>query len=314
MRKGALHRLDQPVVVLDRLAAPDAEPLVNAEDEERREPLGRRREVVQARGLELHRERLDHAGPERLEVAARDRAADRLEVGGDLAPDVAAVEILEPGAGEMRERVGERRQLADRAGRGGLALDEEGLGEAGRGAQRLGLVRLAGALPTARPGSPRGRSGRQRRGASASGSRPPSVLRVVERDLPAADRAGDRQGCIRPAPRDRVVALVAIALDRREAPGGAAGLDRAHASAGLADEPEPVAADRIHVRVDDRDRRRHRGHRLDGVAAFGQDGAAGLGRERVGRRDRGRGKDRRFWHRERRGASGGTLPSRPPMR
>ena len=172
-------------------------------------------------------------------------------------------------------------------------------------------------LPAASDGDT-GQPSRAKRTAAPKerGERQPAAERprVVERDLPAADRAGDRQGGVRPAPRDRVVALVAIALDRREAPGGAAGLDRADASAGLADEPEPVAADRIHVRVDDRDRRRHGGHRLDGVAAFGQDGAAGLGRERVGRRDRGRGKDRRFWHRERRGASGGTLPSRPPMR
>ena len=173
-RKGALHRLDQPVVVLDRLGAPDAEPLVNAEDEERRETLGRRREVVQARGLELHRERLDHAGPERLEVAARDRAADRLEVGGDLAPDVAAVEVLEPGAGEMRERVAERRQLADRARGRGLALDEEGLGEAGRGVERLGLVRLAGGFRRRHRAALAGKAHGGPRSA-ASGSRPPSV-------------------------------------------------------------------------------------------------------------------------------------------
>ena len=158
-------------------AAPDAEPLEDAEDEERGEPLGRRREVVQASRPRASPRAARPGG--RGSVSRSPRVTGlpiALEIGGDLAPDVAAVEILEPGVGELRERVGERRQLAERAGRGRLAVDEEGLGEAGRGAQRLGLVRLAGALPTARPGSPRGRGGRRRARSAASGSRPPSVL------------------------------------------------------------------------------------------------------------------------------------------
>ena len=38
--------------------------------------------------------------------------ADALQIGGDLAPDVAAIEIVEPGVRELRERVGEARHAA----------------------------------------------------------------------------------------------------------------------------------------------------------------------------------------------------------
>ena len=51
---------------------------------------------------------------------------------------------------------------------------------------------------------------------------------------------------------------------------------RAHAAVGLADQPEAVAADMIHVRIDRRDRGGHGDHRLDGIAAFGENGAAVL--------------------------------------
>ena len=68
----------------------------------------------------------------------------------------------------------------------------------------------------------------------------------------------------------------------------AAGLDAAHPAARLAHQPEAVAADAVHVRIDDRDGGRHGHHRLDGVAALGQHRPAGLGGEVMGRGD-GRG-------------------------
>ena len=44
-----------------------------------------------------------------LEIGARHRAADALQIGGDLAADVAAIEIVEPGLGEVVEGRGEGR-------------------------------------------------------------------------------------------------------------------------------------------------------------------------------------------------------------
>ena len=47
-------------------------------------------------------------------------------------------------------------------------------------------------------------------------------------------------------------------------------------------QPEAVAADMVHVRIDGGDRRCHRNHGLERVAAFRQHGAPGLHRSRMG--------------------------------
>ena len=70
-----------------------------------------------------------------------------------------------------------------------------------------------------------------------------------------------------PARRQRVVASFAIALDGGERTGRAAGVDDARRPARLGDEEEGVAADPVHVRIDDGDGRRRGDHRLDRVAA-----------------------------------------------
>ncbi len=72
------------------------------------------------------------------------------------------------------------------------------------------------------------------------------------------------------------MAGIAIMLDRRFRAGAARAHDGAHAARRLADQPEAVAADMVHVRIDRGDARGHGDHRLDGVAAFGQDRAAVL--------------------------------------
>jgi len=67
---------------------------------------------------------------------------------------------------------------------------------------------------------------------------------------------------------------IAIKPRRRLGAGTARAHDGAHAPRRLADQPEAVTADMVHVRIDRRDRRRHREHRFDGIAAFGQHRAA----------------------------------------
>ncbi len=292
---GALHRFDEAVVMRGDLPRADAEPLVDAEDEEGGEPLRRRREIVEGDRRQPQRQWLDGARAEGLQVAARDGAADPLQVGGDLAADIAAIEIVEPGSREMGERVGERRTLAHRAGRRRLAVDEKRLGEAGRPMQRFRLVRdparfrdghgTALAREAHRVGQ---EHGQRDLGAEASG--------IIKGGLPAGDGSGHRQGSVRPARRDGVVALVPVALDRGEAAGRSARLDGAHPPARFAHEPEGVAADRVHVRIGDRDRRGHGHHRLEGIAALGEDGASGLGGEVMRRGDGRRGKNRRVKH------------------
>jgi hypothetical protein len=84
--EGALGRLDQAVDVLEPLAALDPEAVEQAEDDQRGEPLRRRRHVVDGRVLERERQRL---GKPRLVTCGDRRASPRcqdFEIGGDLAP------------------------------------------------------------------------------------------------------------------------------------------------------------------------------------------------------------------------------------
>ena len=57
--------------------------------------------------MQPHAERLGDGGPVVFEIGARDRAADPVEIGGDLAADIAAIEVVETGIGELIEGGGE---------------------------------------------------------------------------------------------------------------------------------------------------------------------------------------------------------------
>jgi hypothetical protein len=131
-REGALDGLDQPVVVLRRLAVLHVQPFEHPEDQERGEALARRRQVVDGRVLQPDRQRLDDPGAIALQILARDRAADALQIGGDLAPDIATIEIGKARMGEPVERIGELEIAPRGAGFRQLTFDKEGLGEAGR--------------------------------------------------------------------------------------------------------------------------------------------------------------------------------------
>ena len=81
--------------------------------------------------FELDAQRLGDAGAITLQILARDRAADPFQIGGDLAPDVAAIEIVEPSVRQMIERHGERALLELDARLRRLAIGQEGLGKPG---------------------------------------------------------------------------------------------------------------------------------------------------------------------------------------
>ena len=136
--EGALGRFDQAVDVLETLRLRDAQAIEQRQDHQRGQPLRRRRRIVKRAGLDAHAERLRDDGFEFFQIGARHRAADALQIGGDLAADVAAIEIVEPGLAEMLERVGECALLEPRAGLRRLAVDQEGLQKARRGFQ-LGI-------------------------------------------------------------------------------------------------------------------------------------------------------------------------------
>ncbi len=233
-------------------------------------PLRRRRRVVERAGACRHAQRRLHHGAELLEVGARHRAADALEVGGELAPDIAAIEIVEPGVSELLERGGKRALLQLRAHLRHLAVDEEGLAKADGvfhfrqflgGQARLAArhrVALARVLD---------------RGREQHIERQPRAERLgrVQRQHPGRHRARHGERRERAARRDLVVAGVAIGSDGRLGPGPPRAHQRPHAAGRRADQPEAVAADMIHVRIDRGDRRGHGEHGFDRIAAFGQE-------------------------------------------
>ena len=215
-----------------------------------------------------------------FEIGARHRAADALKVGGQLASDIAAVEVVEPDMAEMIERGGEGRLLERGAHLRDLAVEQEVFAEADR---FLHLRQLFGGEPrlAARDLVALARVLDRRR------------QQHIERQLAANSLAALRLGCFlrqhpagngarhgkrgkRPTRRDLVAAGLAVERDGGFAAGAPRPHQRAHTARRLADEPETVAADMVGVRIDRGDRGGHRQHGLDGVAAFGEDGAAVL--------------------------------------
>jgi hypothetical protein len=238
------------------------------------------------------RERLYDSRSIGFEIPAKDGAADPLEIGSGLAADVTAIEIIETGMGQLLERVGQRGQCPQRSGRRRAALHEECGGKTRSGGEGIpflvGVSRLRGADRVTLPCVPdRIRQEEIPRQLPAEGSG------HFERKGPARYRPCNREGRIGSAGRDRIMASLAIAGNRRQGPGRATGLDRVHPIAWLTDEPESIATDRVHVRVDDRYRRGHCDHGLEGVSALGKNDLPGGSSQIVWCRHRGGGEDGR---------------------
>ena len=224
------------------------------------------------------------------QILAGDGAADLVEVGREFAGDVAAIEVLEAGARELLEGGGQGRESPDGARLGMVAFHEIGRGEIRLGRQIGGIARagarLAGRYGDAvtRVADGVGQKVAQRHPRAHGGGE-------IMGEHPAADGAGHGQRGVGPAGGNDVDLEVAIALDGRLGAGETAGLDGAHAALGFVDQPEAVAADAVHVRIDHGDCRRHGEHGLDGVAALGENVATRLGGEAMGGGGGGAGKD-----------------------
>ena len=268
--------------VVEALGRGLAEPLVDAENQERGEPLGRRRGIIESALADRHRERLARAGAVALQVRPRDGAADALKIGRDLVGDVAAIEIVETGAGELLERIGQAAGRERRALLGRLAVDEEGSGEAG--SVDL-LAAVGGEAPGVGAGDRIALAGERDGGLQQPRQRHPAALGaggVIEK-LPATDYSRHRERCERAARRDLLEPGLAIELPRGARPGIAAGLDVADAPGRLAEQPEGVTAEVVHVRIGDDDGGPGRQRRLERVAALGEHVPARLGRVAVRR-------------------------------
>ena len=109
--------------VFEAFTLPHAQTIKQSEDDQRGKSLRRRRRIVEYAGLDRDAERLGNPGLEFLQIGARHRAADTFEVGGDLAANIAAVEIVEPGLRELVEGGGESGLFGARAHFRDLAVD-----------------------------------------------------------------------------------------------------------------------------------------------------------------------------------------------
>ncbi len=174
---------------------------------------------------------------------------------------------------EMVERGRERRLLKRLARLRRLAIEQECCREAGHVLQFGEFLRCKACLAAGddvalRAGADRGRK------QVGEGNTPAMSFGGFERQHPARDRARHRECCERSARRDRFV----LAIEFRTGIGASATRrhQRADAAGRLAHEPEAVAADVVHVRIDGGDHRRHRHHGLERIAAFGERGASGL--------------------------------------
>ncbi len=117
---------------------------------------------------------------------------------------------------------------------------------------------------------------------SASGILPPCAWAAASARLQPAIAPGTVEGSERAARGDRVETGLPVELRLRPAAGHARRHQGADAARGLMDEPEAVAAEPVHVRIDHRDHRRHGDHRLDRITALGQDRVPGRDRGRMG--------------------------------
>jgi hypothetical protein len=154
------------------------------------------------------------------------------------------------------------------------AVNEERRREAGH---VLELGELFGAEPRLAAGDDIALAGVADRRRQQLRKRQPPAVRAggFERQHPAGDRARNGERGERTARRDGFV--IAIKLGPRIGAGAPRRHQRAHPARRLAQEPEAVAADMVHVRIDGGDRGRHGDHRLDRVAAVGKDRAPRLG-------------------------------------
>ena len=137
--EGALGGFHDAVDVLEAFGLLDAQAVEQRQDDERGQPLRRRRRVIERARFDAHAERRIDPRAVLLEIGAGDRAAETVEVGGNLAADIAAIEIVEAGVRQMIEGGGERALLEVSALLRRLAVDQKCLGETGRVFQLIEL-------------------------------------------------------------------------------------------------------------------------------------------------------------------------------
>ena len=125
-----LGRLDQAMNVIEAFGFGNAEAVEQRKDHQRGNALGRRVGVVDHAYRQIDAQRFGNPGLIARQVVPGDGAADAFKIGRDLTPDVAAIEIVEAGIGEMRQRPCELFLLQSGPGRRHFAVNQKRRGEA----------------------------------------------------------------------------------------------------------------------------------------------------------------------------------------
>ena len=262
--------------MIEPFAERDLQPVEQSEDHQGGDPLRRRRHVEDRSHGQFGRQRLDDLGLEPLEIAKPQGRALSLQKGRMGLCETAAIGAVQPLPGKRREGLGKCRLLQDAALCGRLAAGQIDIGKARHVLQPAelgaGAVALIAGDDDPVPGIGLG-SGEKfaEREASVFGHHLQSLC-------PAGDGAGHGQRR-QSAPRRNGIAVPVLLIEfgRRERRRAATGGNADRRLARLLNDPEPVAANRVHMGIDDGDRRRRRNHRLDRRPAFGQNVATGKG-------------------------------------
>ena len=220
-----------------------------------------------------------------LQVLQAKRTAQRFQVLGDAAREVATIKVVQAVMGELVQGGGEAIEDEALAFVIGLAVLEECLGEARNVFQLIELVPAVAGQRLGDGSTVFRMVDRVFEEAGHGQAAVPVVPAVAKGGLPAGNRARDGESGERAAARNGVVILRFIKPDVREAGRSPAGVDPDRIASGLGDEPEIVAAERVHVGIDDGDRGGRCDHRFDGVAAVIQHAKPGLSRQVMGGRD-----------------------------
>ena len=251
--KRLLGRFDAQVNVVDAVGRNlvEAQPVEYAEYHQRRGALGRRRHVIKRAETVLQPDRSAQFSGVALQVGQHERAAELRQVAGDRAREFALVKIGQSVLRELAQGRRERRLFHHRARCRNLAIDQKASAESRHvfqfGEFRGGVRALAFGHHDAVLGVMR-RVVEQARERQLSG---PVLFAVVECQRPAGDRPRNRVRGERPAHRNRADLVLPIEIGRCASRGAAARIYGRYVLARFVDQPEAVAADAVHMRIDD---------------------------------------------------------------
>ena len=265
------------------------EALEQREDGQRGEPLGRRRQADRLALAIAQAERLDPVGAVLGQIGGGQGTAGPARGLGEATRERTAIELLRAIAGHVRQRHGEIR-LDEPLGPEPVRVEDrpERAAHVGVGRAREQIDSRGGHATLAR------RDGNALAGVTDgvgqklvplhSGSHDVATVAVGGRPARHGARHRERRDSTPDGNGGAKAREVALAIGGGR--GTARGVESAERFArGVVDQPHVVAADPVHVRVDHGDRRRGGDRGVQRVAATLKHRDAGLGGQRMGRRD-----------------------------